>query len=180
MIVSLIGKNIIYNLNLPKQITGNYWITEEKEEKGRKLVNIVGNNNEWQVTNSNCVKVINMKYIEANINNLNITSIEKTKFDERTALKENEMYYVYMKNTREIFIMYCSPSYDNTFLRFDIVKNEEICIGRSVKNQILYNNKMVANLHAKIYSLNGRMVIENYDRKEPFTLYIVQTVKTVL
>ena len=163
MIVSLIGKNIIYNLNLPKQITGNYWINEQKEEKGRKLVNIEGNNNEWQVTNSNCVKVINMKYIEANINNLNITSIEKTKFDERTALKENEMYYVYMKNTREIFIMYCSPSYDNTFLRFDIVKNEEICIGRSVKNQILYNNKMVANLHAKIYSLNGRMVIENYD-----------------
>ena len=68
MIVSLIGKNIMYNLNLPKQITGNYWITEQKGEKGRKLVNIEGNNNEWQVVNNNYVEVINMKYIEADIN----------------------------------------------------------------------------------------------------------------
>ena len=163
MIVSLIGKNIMYNLNLPKQITGNYWITEQKGEKGRKLVNIEGNNNEWQVVNNNYVEVINMKYIEADINNLKITDIGKVKSERAAILKENEMYYVYIRNTREVFIMFCSPSYDNTFLRHDIVKNEEICIGRSVKSQILYNNKMVANLHAKIYNVNGRMVLENYD-----------------
>ena len=163
MIVSLIGKNIMYNLNLPKQITGNYWITEQKGEKGRKLVNIEGNNNEWQVVNNNYVEVINMKYIEADINNLKITDIGKVKSERAAILKENEMYYVYIRNTREVFIMFCSPSYDNTFLRYDIVKNEEICIGRSVKSQILYNNKMVANLHAKIYNVNGRMVLENYD-----------------
>ena len=39
MLVTLIGKNVLYKLKLPTKKTGNYWITDDD---GKKLINIVG------------------------------------------------------------------------------------------------------------------------------------------
>ena len=41
MLVTLIGKNVLYKLKLPTKKTGNYWITDDD---GKKLINIVGKN----------------------------------------------------------------------------------------------------------------------------------------
>ena len=38
MLVTLIGKNVLYKLKLPTKKTGNYWITDDD---GKKLINIV-------------------------------------------------------------------------------------------------------------------------------------------
>ena len=46
MLVTLIGKNVLYKLKLPTKKTGNYWITDDD---GKKLINIVGKSNEWQM-----------------------------------------------------------------------------------------------------------------------------------
>ena len=40
MLVTLIGKNVLYKLILPHEKTGNYWITNSDD--GKKLVNIIG------------------------------------------------------------------------------------------------------------------------------------------
>ena len=39
MIVTLIGKNVLYKTKLPKVTIGNYWITGEND---KKLINIEG------------------------------------------------------------------------------------------------------------------------------------------
>lgn len=44
MLVTLIGKNVLYKLILPHEKTGNYWITNSDD--GKKLVNIIGKN-QW-------------------------------------------------------------------------------------------------------------------------------------
>ena len=56
MLVTLIGKNVLYKLKLPTKKTGNYWITDDD---GKKLINIVGKNNEWQMYSNEQVKILN-------------------------------------------------------------------------------------------------------------------------
>ena len=51
MLVTLIGKDNLYKIRLPNKKTGDYWITDN--ESGKKLINIIGKNNEWQIY-SNC------------------------------------------------------------------------------------------------------------------------------
>ena len=46
MIVTLIGRNIIFKQKLPISTVGNYWITNND---GKKLLNIEGNNGNWYI-----------------------------------------------------------------------------------------------------------------------------------
>ena len=53
MIVTLIGKNVLYKTKLPKVTIGNYWITGEND---KKLINIEGKNGNWKITSNNLLK----------------------------------------------------------------------------------------------------------------------------
>ena len=57
MIVSLIGRDKKYKIELPQEIEGSYWIVNE--ENGKKLVNIEGNIKNWQINSNRYVKIIN-------------------------------------------------------------------------------------------------------------------------
>ena len=61
MLVTLIGKNNLYKLRLPNKKTGNYWIADR--EDGKKLVNIIGMNDEWHIFSSELVKVLDPRTI---------------------------------------------------------------------------------------------------------------------
>ena len=71
MIVTLIGKNVLYKTKLPKVAMGNYWITDEND---KKLINIEGDGRTWKIIGNNNVKIIKPK----SITSLNVAKITQS------------------------------------------------------------------------------------------------------
>ena len=163
MLVTLIGKQTIYKLVLPKIALGSYWISNKNGEKEKKLVNVFAKNGTWQIVSNKNMEIIDLKSINITKNAIKIpkpTSDVKSK----VILEEYCMCGIYLKNTNSFFILYCSPVFDDSFLHLDI-KTKEILIGSGNENDIIYNNKLVANSQARIFSNNGIWMIENLDTK---------------
>ena len=64
MQLTLIGKNTLYKLSLPRVVEGNYWLTDHKKKNERKLINVEGKNGKWQLVNNPQTKIIDLKFIE--------------------------------------------------------------------------------------------------------------------
>ena len=164
MLVTLIGKKSIHKIVLPQTTVGNYWITDKTEEKEKKLVNIEGKAGKWQVVSNNYVKVINSKFINVTNNSISVIP-SREKVTERVILQEYSMYGICIGNLEELYILYCSPVYENSFEHLNIKNTKEIYIGSNNQNHIEYNNILVKNTHARIYKDSGRWVIENLDNR---------------
>ena len=74
MIVSLIGRDKKYKIELPQEIEGSYWIVNE--ENGKKLVNIEGNIKNWQINSNRYVKIINPNSVKMVKGKLRVISSE--------------------------------------------------------------------------------------------------------
>ena len=162
MVVTLIGKNLMYKLSLPQKAIGNYWLSDKKGEKERKLINIEGIDGEWQIVNSNILEVMDFKIIDREKSNMRKNDKQ---VGEKVILKEYEMYGIRFRGAEELFILYCSPSYEDDLIHLDIRKKTDIYIGKGVHNQIVYTNKMMANTQAQILQYEGRWMIRNFDDK---------------
>ena len=55
MLVTLIGKNSIDKLTLPRNMIGSYWL----HHNNRRLINIESVNNKWKIKSTNRYKIIN-------------------------------------------------------------------------------------------------------------------------
>ena len=88
MLVTLIGKNVLYKLKLPTKKTGNYWITDDD---GKKLINIVGKSNEWQMYSNEQVKILNPQSIKS----LNISKIAKDNEHNKRGKINRKKYLLY-------------------------------------------------------------------------------------
>lgn len=162
MQVTLIGKKSLYKVVLPKVPIGDYWIKDTTTEKERKLVNITGNDGYWQIKTSGNVSVINPKALNIEENEISL----KKNFDaysESLVLKEHLMYAIKFANSSDIYILYCSPVYDNNIVHLGV--NGEFFIGKSSRCHLQYNNILVSDVHARIFSMNGKWMIENIDKK---------------
>ena len=159
MIVTLIGKNTIYKTRLPKAAMGNYWIIGEN---GKKLVNIEGKLGKWKITSNNFAKIINSRDItESNISRLAQSS---KNIIEQITLREYDMQFMYITDLPdEIFVLYCSPTYENNFTQLKMKGTQEILIGKSQTNHIVYKNPLVQQCHARIFINNGKLMLENFD-----------------
>ena len=162
MVVTLIGKNLMYKLLLPQNAVGNYWLSDREGEKGRKLINIQGIDGEWQIVNSNILEVMDFKIIDREKNNMRKN---EKQIGESVVLEEYEMYGIRFRGTEELFILYCSPTYEDNLIHLDIRKKADIYIGKGVHNQIVYTNKMMANTQAQIFQYEGRWMIKNFDNQ---------------
>ena len=165
MLVRLIGKNFMCKLVLPRTPEGNYWISDKSGKTERKLVNIEGKEGKWQITSDEFVKIINPKavYIGEDITKV---CERKDKIIDKIVLREDALYGICFENSNDMFLLYCSPVYDNTFKRLDIKDTtREISIGKSTENTIEYTNPFVANKHARIYLEKEKWMIENFDNK---------------
>ena len=162
MVVTLLGKNLMYKLSLPQVAVGNYWLSDREGEKGRKLINIQGIDGEWQIINSNVVEVMDFKIIDREKNNMRKN---EKQIGESVVLEEYEMYGIRFRGTEELFILYCSPTYEDNLIHLDIRKKADIYIGKGVHNQIVYTNKMMANTQAQIFQYEGRWMIKNFDNQ---------------
>ena len=161
MKVYLIGKNLMYKINLPQTVEGNYWITDDKE---RKLINIAGVNKQWQIVNDNYLNIFDFNIIDVNNDNIKL-DVNKSVRRELVPLSDYQSYGIVFKNIDELFILYCEPSYEDKITSLNIKNVNEITIGNGVNNLISYSNKMVSNKHARIFLYEGRWMIENFDNK---------------
>lgn len=153
----------MYKIVLPQIAIGNYWISDTKGEKEKKLVNIESEDGNWQIVSNNFTKIVNLNYI--NSNNISMKSNEEKKYIDKIVLKEYRMYGIYLGDSDELFILYCSPVYENNFLHLDVKHTWEILIGNGTHNHISYNNSFISKTHARISFHNGRCMIENLDSK---------------
>ena len=159
MIVTLIGKDVLYKTKLPKVAIGNYWITDEND---KKIINIEGNGVEWIINNSNCAQIINPKKLTS----LNATKIaqQDSNLLDKIILKEYSMNYIYLKDySKNVFVLYCEPNYDDKFIHLNIKNTQQILIGKETNCHITYNNPLVRGNHARIFFSNGKLMLENLD-----------------
>ena len=164
MLVTLIGKNGIHKIRLPQKPIGNYWLKDETQEKSVKLVNIEGIDDNWQIVTNKYIKAINPKSLIIENDKIRIDNTIKLVVD-RVILKEHNMYGICLGKTENFYIIYCAPAYEDDYYHFDIRNANEIFIGRSVKDDIVYDNKLVANTHARIFYDRDKWVLENFDKK---------------
>lgn len=175
MLVTLIGKNLIYKIALPQTPIGNYWITDKNREDEKKLINIEGKNGKWQITSNNYAKIINPSAIRINKSEI-IVEKSKEKIIDKVILSEYSMYAICLDNSDDIFILYCAPVYGEKYLHVDIENKSEFLIGKSSNNDICYNNILVENNHARVYFYDGNWIIENFDQK--FGTFVNNTIVT--
>ena len=164
MLVTLIGKNTIHRLVLPQVAIGNYWLSDREGNKEQKLINIEGTNGKWYVLSNNYARIIDLNYFKNNENLKLNPNVESIKVIDRIELKEHQMYGICLGNSRELYVLYCSPVLEKNFFQLNIGHSSEIYIGKDETNHIQYNNELVANKHARIFFNNGRWIIENLDQ----------------
>lgn len=160
MLVTLIGKDNLYKIKLPHKKTGDYWITNS--EDGKKLINIIGKNGEWQIYSNEQVKILNPR----EINSMNISKVVRNNSNiiNYINLKENSIYYVSLaSNPNTLYILICEPIYEKNFIHLKTNNFQEITIGNNENNDIIYRNALIKDRQARIFFSSGKLMIENYD-----------------
>ena len=160
MLVTLIGKDNLYKIRLPNKKTGDYWITDN--ESGKKLINIIGKNNEWQLYSNEQAKILNPRVVSS----INISKIVKSSSNilSYINLKENGIYYVSLaENPNTLYILLCESVYEKNFVHLKTNNFQEITVGSSENNDIIYNNPIIREKQARIFFSNGKLMLENYD-----------------
>ena len=86
LIVSLIGKDKLYKVKLPNFIQGNYAI---HDENNKKLINIEGKNENWQIASNQNAKILNPKK----------SNKESEEIMDKAILKEYSIYYILFQHS---------------------------------------------------------------------------------
>ena len=164
MQIALIGKDTLYKLSLPKNVEGNYWLTDHKEKKKKKLINVEGKDGKWQLVANDYTNVIDLKFIDIDDKSHGIKVYKNNDKGEKTIiLEEYKMYGISFKDSKELFLLCCLPTFEKDLIQLNIKSREPFYIGSDSKNQISYRNKLVHKTHAKIYLYENNWMIENYD-----------------
>ena len=161
MLVTLIGKNSIDKLTLPRNMMGSYWL----HHNNRRLINIESANNKWKIKSTNRYKIINSQNISNTEDSISILK-NGNEIVDSIILMEYHFYYITIENDPNIYVLYCSPIYDDNFTHFHIENTSTLFIGRVQRNNhISYDIPLVCKSQARIFLLDGVWQIENYDKK---------------
>ena len=144
MLVTLIGKSAVLKTNIPETPVGNYWICNKDIDQEKKLVSIEGKDGCWQIISNDKVKAVNPRYLQDDD-----FSISDEKVVKKIVLKEYSMYYVYLEEYQELFVLYCAPTYEE-FEHYRIKDMTSIHIGSDENNDIVYKNSLIEANHASI------------------------------
>lgn len=149
MKVSILKNDKILNYILPKQIHGNYWITDKlKNGKERNLINIVENNGKWEM-----------------ISNNDVTIFDENGDKETVILDMDHFYSLKIKNEDTITYIYCGKVYDDQYVQLSIKNAAEFFVGKNEKCQISYKNELIENEHIKIVYKNEEWYINELSEK---------------
>ena len=164
MKVTLIGKNFISSIILPKIVLGNYWLSGNIDGEERKLVNIEGISKNWTIKTSEYLKIIDSKGISFNKddNRLDLSRPDRIRLIKSEELELYHIYTVCIGNSSEIFSLVCMPVEDQTFTKYEIKTNKPLVIGENVECDIYYKNDYVSDIHACISCKGRKIVYRNY------------------
>lgn len=165
MIVTLMGRNSINKIILPKVAIGNYWLCDKNDEKEKKLINIEAKDGKWQATSNYYATIINLDEIDL-VNNMDYLDSTKKeiKIQNRVDLKEDSIYGVYLGSEKELFIIYCSPVIEEKTYNLKLEdSSSSILIGKGANCKIRYRNNFCSDIHAKMSYEEEKWYIENFD-----------------
>ena len=158
----LIGKKYIFKEALPKNSIDNYWIIDRTQKPEKKLLNLKCSNGKYEASSNVYSKILDSKHLESYSNELDLNNIDALP---QIELVENEVYPILLRDSEELYILFCLPDYESTFNHVDIIGNQEITIGARDNNSIACRSSFMADLHAKIVKFNGKWTVQNYDSK---------------
>ena len=154
MLVSLIKKNKIRNLILPKNVYGNYWITDYfSNNQEQNLINIEAFQGGWKL-NSNQDVVILENNAEKNY----------------VILQNYGFYLIEVKSTKERLLLHCAPVYDSTYKYYYLVNNMDVTIGSDTNSVICYRHPLVNKEHAVLTFKDDTFTI--HDNKSKIGVFV--------
>ena len=148
MRIYLIEPNSMIIHKLPSKVQGIYNIFDYKNDLKMNLINIEAINGMWQLIGNEETQIIQ--------NNLIV---------DKVTLNINSFYYLKNINDDHYSILYCSPTFDNTYQKFEIKNTKELIIGRNSSSPISYNNPFLAEQQAKLIYNDNKWHFTNLNLK---------------
>lgn len=148
------SKDSLTITKLPNVISGNYWVVDENN---KNLLNVDGNDNKWILSSNTDIKISN-SLVNDSLSNIN--------YIDKVELEENKYYYVTNIMTKEQYVIYTLPSYEN-FINFivDYNQNSSIVIGKNsdinINNQLFIDKDISIEYDKKLNSI----VFKNLNNK---------------
>ena len=139
----IIKNNKIRYFFLPAKVFGNYWITDEQNNN---LVNVEASEKGWVLRSNDEVKIINKEMYLDSSYLINYSFCALKKVDEKDS-----------------FLIYCSPTYDNTNVYLKVNENSTLTIGSTSSNDIIYESQNVGANHCQLSFVNNKWNFLNGD-----------------
>lgn len=156
MRVSLIKNNKINNITLPNDPSGIYWITDFDEDgHEQNLICIEAREKNWFL-----------------ISNEEYSYVENNMIKPYVMLSPYNLYVVKSKIEDKMILIYCSPIFDDTLKAYNLLDKNEVSIGRNNDNDIVYNNSLVNEYHAKLIIDKEKGNIEIHDNSSNMGTFI--------
>ncbi len=122
MQLTIIKQNRLDIVILPKDISGNYWITDFENGRRINLINIEASSEGWKLVSNNDAFVVDNK-------------------DNRVdyAILKEECFYLFKNNYKnEKYYIYCSQVYDTSFKEYNTDFSKPIIVGSDGLSNICY------------------------------------------
>lgn len=149
MKILLIKNNRLYSYILPKEVKDNYWITDiDSFDNVRNLINVEAENGKWVLESNYDTHIIDAS----------------TMYD-RFPLSEYQFYSIKNDNEKSLYYLYAIPDIEKSYVSYSISNNAILNIGKKPDNDIIYDNVLVDDIHAKLEYNNGSWVITDNDSK---------------
>ena len=149
MKVLLIKNNRLYSYTLPKEIKDNFWITDiDNFDNIRNLINVEAIEGQWVL-----------------VSNYDTHIVDSAHSYEKFALSEYHFYTIKNDNEKSLYYLYALPDIEKSYTTYKVSGNVDINIGTAQDCDIVYNNALVSELHAKLEYIDGYWKIYDNDSK---------------
>lgn len=142
MLITLVGNNTMYKMTLPDNAEGDYWITDKSGKEELKLVNIKSYKGNWIIVSNKYSKILNERCIKVQEEGIQIVASNNTVV-KGACLNIHSKYYISVRNSDDIYALFCSPSYEKNVTSYKFQNSNEIVIGSAVDNDIVIKNGLV-------------------------------------
>lgn len=139
MKILLIKNNRLYSYNLPNEIKDNYWITDiDSFDNSRNLINIEAEEGKWILTSNYDTHIVNT-----------------TSTLDRVPLMEYQFYTIKNDSEKNYYYLYAIPNIEKSYKAYNMIQSGSLLIGKNMTNNIIYQNVLVSDVHAKLDYNNG-------------------------
>lgn len=141
----LIQGQSIQKFVLPETVDGNYWVSYRvSSSKQKDLVNVESENGKWKMNSNQDVQIFHQNQVVP-----------------FSYLGEYDYYFLKIAGEEVPMILYVEPSYEKKFVSVVMKTQQEIPIGSSEQNAIVYANGLLDPTHAKLSFIEGAWHLVN-------------------